>query len=376
MKFNLLTNCRKNSRLIIGVLTVAFVVVLNTPSIFPPLVVLAAPTTSPSAKAKKTAAVANAVPAIAPTSAPAPALAPKSLSTIENLNVSAQNDFVLEPGKVEVFLNPGESVTRNVLVTNRTKRQVKFKIVTEDFIGSDDPNQAVILLGDDKSPYSFKDNLIPDTKEFTLDFGQRISIPVKITVPLDAQPGGFYSSVIVSNEPDKDEMSQNVSETIARNKIISRLGVLFFVRVNGDANENGSVQDFRIGGPSQFLIQHGPTDFEILFHNSGTVHLVPYGTIAISDTFGQHVATLPINAYFSLPNSVRYRTITWDKEFLFGRYTAHLKLNRGYGNIVDERDISFWVIPWKILALFFGVIFVLITGIYLFTRKFEFKRKK
>ncbi len=295
---------------------------------------------------------------------------------ITTINVPQQNDFVLEPGKVEVFLNPGESVTRSISVTNRIGRKVKFKVVTEDFIGTNDPDKPVLLLGDDDSPYSFRKNIVPDTSEFTLDFGQRITIPVKINVPATAQPGGFYSSVIISNQPDKDEDATSTQETVAKNKIISRLGVLFFVRVNGDANEDGAVDDFRLAGPKPLLRQQGPVSFEVLFSNKGSVHLVPYGKIEINNTFGQKIAQLPVDAYFSLPNSLRYRTIDWDKKFLLGRYTADLSLNRGYGNIVDHRTLAFWVIPWKILAGAFAAVFLLLTIFYYILTRFEFTRKK
>lgn len=296
-------------------------------------------------------------------------------ATVTPVAVTEQNDFVLEPGKVEVFLNPGESVTRSISVTNRIKRKVHFKIEVEDFVGSRDLDKPVLLLGNDKSPYSFKDNLIPETREFTLDFGQRINIPVSINVPADAQPGGFYASVLISNEPDKDIQSSNVSETVAQNKIVSRLGVLFFIRVNGDAKEAGTVEEFRIQPDGSWLRQKGPTTFEILFNNTGSIHLVPFGTIDITNTFGRKVTTLPVDAYFSLPNSLRYRSVEWDKTYLIGRYKALLHLNRGYGNIVDERVVTFWVIPWKILAALFGAIFVIVGLIYYISSRFEFKRK-
>ncbi|MBI5126408.1 MAG: hypothetical protein HZA80_01425 [Candidatus Taylorbacteria bacterium] len=295
--------------------------------------------------------------------------------TLAPVAVTEQNDFVLEPGKVEVFLNPGESVTRSISITNRIKRKVHFKIEVEDFVGSRDIDKPVVLLGNDKSPYSFKDNLVPEVREFTLEFGQRINIPISINVPQDAQPGGFYSSVLISNEPDKDEQSAQNSQTVAQNKIISRLGVLFFVRVNGDANESGSVEEFRVQPSTSFIRQQGPTTFEILYNNSGSIHLVPFGTVDITNTFGRKVTTLPVDAYFSLPNSLRYRSVEWDKVYLIGRYKATLHLNRGYGNIVDERVVTFWVIPWKILAALFGVIvFVVGLGYYIASR-FEFKRK-
>ncbi|MBA3550991.1 hypothetical protein H0W32_02165, partial [Patescibacteria group bacterium] len=78
---------------------------------------------------------------------------------ITNETVEEKNDFVLEPGKVELFLNPGERATRAVVVTSRIRKTTKFKVEIEDFIGSHDARTPVVLLGNDKSPYSIKDSI-------------------------------------------------------------------------------------------------------------------------------------------------------------------------------------------------------------------------
>jgi len=293
---------------------------------------------------------------------------------IETLRVDARNDFVLEPGKVEVFLAPGETVTRSVSITNRVPKKVRFKIETEDFVGSRDVDKAVVLLGDKKSPYSFKDALIPEIQEFDLDFGQRITIPVQIKIPQDAQPGGFYSSVIISDQPDKQKDGVEVSGA----RVISRLGALFFIRVKGDAKEEGHLEDVRIAGPDKLFYQKGPFTFQILFNNTGTVHLVPYGKINITNFSGSLLASLPIDGYFALPDSLRYREVSWYSDFLFGRYKATVELNRGYKNgldVADVQSIAFWVLPWKMILVAFGIIFVLVTTFFYIKKNFEFKRK-
>mgnify|MGYP002631991729 CR=1 FL=1 len=293
--------------------------------------------------------------------------------SMENLTVEARNDFVLEPGKVELFLAPGETVTRSVSITNRVAKKVKFKIETEDFIGSRDTQNPVLLLGDKRSPYSFKDSLIPEVREFTLDFGQRITIPVKVQIPQDAQPGGFYSSVIISNQP---EGSSGVVASGPR--VISRLGALFFIRVKGDVKEAGQLEDVRIAGPNKLFYQKGPFTFQVLFNNSGTVHLVPYGKINITNFAGSLLATIPVDGYFALPDSLRYREVSWYSDFLFGRYKATVELNRGYKNspdVVDVQSIAFWVLPWKFILTVFGIIFVLVAIFFYMRKNFEFKRK-
>jgi hypothetical protein len=291
---------------------------------------------------------------------------------IDMLSVEPRNDFVLEPGKVEVFLEPGETVTRNIYVTSRVQKRTRFLIETEDFIGSQSQDNAVVLLGDQKSPYSFKDALLPEVREFTLDFGQKITIPIKVKIPQNAQPGGFYSSVIISNAPDKS------GQAVGGARVMSRLGALFFIRVKGDVKEEGKLDDIRIAGPSKLFYQKGPFDFQILFNNTGTVHLVPYGKINITNFTGSLLATIPVDGYFALPNSLRYREVTWYSDFLFGRYKATVELNRGYKNgldVVDTESVAFWVIPWKFLASGFAIVFILVSIFYYIRKNFEFKKK-
>src|SRR4051812_18224835 len=81
---------------------------------------------------------------------------------ITTQTVEDKNDFVLEPGKVELFLNPGDTATRTVVITSRITKPTKFKVQVEDFIGSRDQRNPVILLGNEKSPYSIKDNIKPE----------------------------------------------------------------------------------------------------------------------------------------------------------------------------------------------------------------------
>src|SRR5690606_42062164 len=109
--------------------------------------------------------------------------------------------------------------------------------------------------------------------------------------------------------------------------------------------------------------------------NTGTVHVDPYGESSITDRFGEEVGFEQLEPWFVLPGSLRRRELSWDREFLLGRYVVTAKINRGYDNIVDEVTTTFWVLPWKIVVGIFGGLFVLIFLIRLFFRNFEFKRR-
>ena len=77
-----------------------------------------------------------------------------------------------------------------------------------------------------------------------------------------------------------------------------------------------------------------------------------------------------------MPDSLRSRIIQFDKKWLFGRYTAVAKVNRGYGDIIDEKLVIFWVLPWQIiLPVILGIILIVFL-FYWFFNKFEIRTRK
>lgn len=297
-----------------------------------------------------------------------------SAYTKTKIDITAQNDFVVEPGKTEIFINPGETVTKNITITNRIDKTVKFKLTTEDMTGTDDPQAPIQLLGDDVGPYSLKNLIIPEINEFSLALGEKINIPVTISVPLDAEPRGYYGALIVSNEPEVLEGEQS-KETQGKARLISRIGSLFLLRINGEGQESGALENFKIIGPAKAFYESRPKGFEISFKNDGNVHLVPHGMVTIKNTLGKEVGKIPVDAYFSLPDSIRYREVLWEEGSGLGRYTASLSLYPGYGNNNEEATLSFWIIPWKILIAVFVSLIILISFVYYIFTRFEIKKK-
>lgn len=290
------------------------------------------------------------------------------------MEMTPQNDFVVEPGKTEIFLNPGETVVKNIAITNRINKTVKFRLTTEDMVGTNESTSAIKLLGDEVGPYSIKNFIEPEITEFSLDLGEKIVIPVKVSIPLDAEPRGYYGALIVSNEPEVFSEEQS-KESEGKARLVSRIGSLFFLRINGEGQESGSLQDFKVIGPKKAFYERNPKGFEILFKNEGNVHLVPYGKIIIRNMLGREVMMIPVDAYFSLPNSVRYREVSMPEGTGLGRYTAELSLYKGYSNENEEVSLAFWIIPWKILIATFAGLFILISAIYYVLTRFEIKKK-
>lgn len=292
---------------------------------------------------------------------------------IKDAPVEVRNDFVVEPAKVEIFAKPGDKITKNLSVVNRTDKEQTFNVDVEDFTGSRDPNQFVVLLGQEKGPFSLKDYIKPEAKTFKLKSKQRATLLVTINIPLDAEPGGHFASVLVSTGSGDVATGED-----AKAKTISRIGALYFVRVEGVAKEDGKLTDFRLAGPAQAFYSKGPFDFEVLYENNGSTHLTPSGKIEIKNMLGRTVQELPVQPFFSLPDSVRSAQAKWESPLAFGRYTATLSLDRGYKTSQSPTDtltIAFWVLPWKLVLGFVAIVLVTIFIIQLFVRKFEIRKK-
>jgi hypothetical protein len=298
---------------------------------------------------------------------------------IETLNdPEVKGDFVLGPGKTELFMNPGETYTKELIITNRLGRTMEFSLVIEDFKGSKNAKEGVNLLGDARGPFSLKDFIRPEISKFTLKHNERIVLPVVVAVPAGSEPGGLYASVLVVTNPPEDELQAEKNKTQGQTKLISRLGTLFFVRVKGEAKEEGALKEFKVKS-GQLFFDKAPVPLEILFENTGSVHLMPYGSIELKNSLGQKIDEINIDPWFVMPDSARLRSIEWlGKKLLFGRYTAELTINRGYGDIIDKRSVSFWIIPWKAALAIFVLIFFFSWFFRWVGRQFQFeiKRKK
>lgn len=296
---------------------------------------------------------------------------------IENLvTTPVAGDYVIGPGKTELSLDPGGATARNLIVTNRYGQDMAFKVEIEDFAGSKNPQEALVLLGSEKGPYSLRDFLHPEVVEFTLTHGQRITIPIKIEIPRDAQPGGLYGAVIITTKPVVTTNAAG-SEIVSGNiTVISRLASLFFVKINGDVKTSGQLQDFYA---SSKFYSDPRIPYKSFYENTGNIYLNPYGILTLYNSLGTKLEEQQVNPYFVMPGSVRQKDYQVERKFMFGFYKAVLQMNRGYQDIVDTKVVYFWVLPWKAVALVIGGILILIGILKLISRwfkeNFEIKRK-
>ncbi len=249
--------------------------------------------------------------------------------------MAQSGSFVVKPAKVELSGAPGTTLDATITLKNDLGAPATFAISFEDVVGSENPDDPVTLLGVKRGPYPLRD-LLRGPKTISLLSGEEKRIPVTISIPPDASPGGLYGSVIFT--PVRQKGAGNVIPD-------SRIGVLFFLRVDGESREEGVLKDVSYeGGRVVFGMPEADTVFAILFENTGTVHLNPYGTLTVAPLVGESVQ-LPIDPWYVLPKSARNRTLALGNALSYGPNTFELTLHRGYKDETDVRSLRVWIFP-------------------------------
>ncbi len=274
----------------------------------------------------------------------------------------------ISPPLIELNADPSQTVNTQIKLRNVTKVSIIATTNIDDFVSQGEEGQPKLLLDQNEiSPYSLK-NWIQPIANTSIGPQQQKTIPIKLSLPKDASPGGHYG-VVRFTAKAADQNNPGVSLTAS-------LGSLILVRVSGNISEQASVASFftsHPGGKQSKLFEYGPVGFTERIQNFGNVHIKPIGSLIIKNMFGGKVADLPVNdpAHNVFPKSIRRFDQTLNKKHLFGHYSANLVLSYGTNKKISAK-IAFWVIPYKLIA----VILIIIILIVFFGRMLMKRYKK
>lgn len=253
------------------------------------------------------------------------------------------------PAKMEYRVDPGTVIENTLVLINDSGAEQTLWPAFEKFteVGGEKkflPAEATELA-----------NWIKLPKSVTLEIGEQKQIPFTIEIPQKAPPGGHFAVIWWGTAPP--EGPKQVS-------IVTRAGILVYLRVSGEVNESAEVSRFNTGG-KRFFWGKMPENFIVSFKNSGNTYQKPQGEILIKNIFRGKVADFGVNDVnvIFLPDAEANLRIAkrFDKPpFAFGFYEAELTLYWGEKSESIKKSIWFFVFPWKqalggiiILALLF-----------------------
>ncbi|MFZ2253490.1 MAG: hypothetical protein WAW13_04995 [Minisyncoccia bacterium] len=269
---------------------------------------------------------------------------------------------------------PGDIWQSSIKVVNGNKYPLNVYAEVVNFSASGEAGQGRFSpIQDENNEKSSLASWITISKgPYTISPEQTTEIPFYVEVPDNAPPGGHYAAILVSTEEPK-----NSTEKLAV-KTSQAVTALFFVRIEGDVNEEGSIREFRV---IDSVIPTTNAEFSLRFENKGNVHLQPRGDIVITNMWGTIKGKIPVNyqTHFGnvLPMSIRDFKFAWNSDFRIsdiGRYKAVATLAYGENNIKSISSIAyFWVVPIKAtlitLVILISFISLIVWMIRLYVRR-------
>ncbi len=259
-----------------------------------------------------------------------------------------RSGLTVEPVKIEKKMNAGEAFSFQLKVTNESSEviQIYFSARDLDSITSwGNPQFSGKPRTEDKLALSRWMTLEKDTA--TLGIKEAKEIKVRIQIPSDTPPGGYYGAVTLTREPPRFDVSG------AAIGIGFEINSIIAIRVNGEVIENIRINSFA----TDKLIYSSLTPkikFLTTIENLGTSHLRPRGPLEVWDFFGRKVATLIMNenGVAVLPNTKQVFEVVWgDEGVTWGKYSAIASWVYGEK---DQKTMSrvttFWVLPLNIMG--------------------------
>lgn len=269
----------------------------------------------------------------------------------------------IAPPVISLNADPGQTIKTQISLRDITAERLKVTSQINDFEAAGEDGTPKILLEEgEASPFSIKTWVAP-LPALLLEPRQIKNLPVTINVPANAAPGGYYGVVRFTATPPELE-GTGVS-------LSASLGSLVLIRVKGKANEKMEVASFTVGknGKSGKLFESAPLQFTERIKNTGNVFEQPTGQVVVKDMFGKVVGATNVNLppRNVLPASTRKFEQPFDKSVignkkLFGKYTANLKITYGADKQTLTKSVTFWVIPYKLIAI---VLAALVGGFFL-----------
>lgn len=265
--------------------------------------------------------------------------------------------FVVRPAKIEIALPPGGEQIVVITAANETDSPLDVFVSFEDIEAKpqrDARDEPLLLLGEERGARSLKEFLSTPRASLMLLPGETAEIPVTVQIPRDAEPGGRYGSAVIRFAPPSGAAgAANVA-------LESRAATALFVRVEGDVVEKGKLAAFGLFNDARYArrpSEQSPLRFHVAYENEGTVHLNPYGRLTLTPLFGEP-RIISIDPWAVLPGATRMREVAVTEDLSVGPYAARLDLNRGYGDVVDEASVDFWILPgpWGWAWISIGII--------------------
>ena len=303
--------------------------------------------------------------------------------------------LVTSPLPINLVTEPGNTITTELKVKNGGTAPETLKIDLMKFRAYEESGKPELLEpepGDD-----FLTWVTFSEPSFTLAPDEWKTVTATFVVPSTAS-FGYYYAFVFSRTQDAQELTPSQTAVVGGTAVL----VLLEARVP-DAKREVEVAEFSI---AKRFYEFLPATFTVKLKNTGSVHIAPRGNIFIDQGGTHDIAILEVNSEKGniLPNSNRVFDASWTDGFpvytekvqdgkttldeqgnptyelrwdwndasklRFGKYQAKLLLiyDDGTRDVPIEGEVSFWVVPWRLVVYVLLVILVPALLVYFYMK--------
>jgi hypothetical protein len=294
----------------------------------------------------------------------------------------------VSPSPLVATIKPGQKTTLDLEIRNTSTASQALKMDLRSF--TIDNASGEVKLGT-SAPSEIAKFVSFASPTFSLQAGQLFNQHIVVDTPATA---GFSYSFAITISQQNPPANQKGAASI-------RGSVAVFTLLNVDrpgATRKLNLAEF---GATKHVFEYLPATLTVQFHNIGNTLVQPSGNIFIQRKSGdtKPLATIQVNPNggYILPGSNRTLTTTWNDglphyvttstsgkesrklewsggditKLRFGRYTAKLVAvyNDGHSDVPLTAEITFWVIPWRLILVLLLIIIICIVGVVTILRK-------
>lgn len=287
--------------------------------------------------------------------------------------INTAQAITISPVRLEITGDRGTTVHGEFMIVNDQPSDTTYYASFENFEAQGESGTPNFTPGRDGLA-----SWIDASREIALKSQERKTVPFSITIPANADPGGYFAAIFLGTTPPDTSGGVKVS-------IGGRVGLLILLKVSGPIKEAGGIIEFNLQDKKQ-IYTGLPLNFYYRFRDDGADRVKPAGQIIVKNMLGMQTVQLDANPSQGnvLPSSVRRFEIPWGtplkesdsrsfgaalarqmQSWHFGYYTATLHLT--YGDTVVQnisREIHFWIVPWQLLSV---IVAILLFVLWFFT---------
>lgn len=284
-------------------------------------------------------------------------------------------DVTVSPVFLDLSSSPGDKISSKIRIRNNTTSPLPIKLGIKQLTG--DENGELTLKEDSKEESLSWIKL--DSPKFTAKPLEWTNIPLTIDIPKNAAYGYYYAITFAQDE------TSPLTKTGAAITGAAAVPILLNVRKEG-AKAEAKILKF---STKSYINEYLPVDFTAQLENTGNIHIRPRGNIFIGNGNDKNITILDINQSLGsiIPQTKRDFNASWSDGFIVrepvledgqakldkngkpieklvinwnkltsfrvGKYTANLLMvyDNGTRDVSLEANVSFWVIPYKVIII-------------------------